>query len=146
MSNSLQRGAKPEPVDPMMIHAKAWQHVNGLPSQDIPAHADRIDYVLPILGALASNPKVTSKMVIKAAAQATADGKVPPSQAVSFISQMPAEPEKLQPWLRQLYAANLSAAVHMKAAMMAEAWRAQQPPQQAVTQDAAMPVRNPLSG
>jgi hypothetical protein len=37
---------------------------------------------------------------------------------VDFISRMPEDPAKLGQWLRGLYAANLSAIVHMKAAMM----------------------------
>lgn len=146
MSNSLSAPSKDkrsEPVDPMMQHAKIWRHVKGLPPDELGAHVDRTDYVLPILGALASNPKVTSKMVIKAASQAVADQKIPPSQAVQFISQIPAEPEKLQPWLRQLYAANLSAAVHMKAAMMQQAAHPD-PEEQPIAPQA--PPGNPLRG
>jgi len=74
--------------------------------------------ILPTLGALAGDPKVTPKDVIKAAANVAADGTVEPGDAVQFISGMPPDPDKLRPWLKSLYAANLSAVVHMKAAML----------------------------
>jgi hypothetical protein len=99
---------------------------------DIPAQIAKLDYILPILGGLATNPKVTAKDVIKAAAKEAADGKVPPSEAIKFITGMPADPDKLSPWLRNLYSANLSAVVHMKAAMIQQAQTAQQAPQQPV--------------
>ena len=116
----------PRPPDPMMRHAQAWQHVQGMPRDGIPAKIATMDHVLPILGALAGNPNVTAKDVIKAAAGAAADGKVEPSEAVRFISSMPAEPDKLQNWLKGVYATNLSAIVHMKAAMMQPAQGASQ--------------------
>jgi hypothetical protein len=106
---------------------------------DIPAQIAKLDYILPILGGLATNPKVTAKDVIKAAAKEAADGKVPPSEAIKFITQMPADPDKLSPWLRNIYSANLSAVVHMKAAMIQQAQAAQQAPQQPVQPGPAMP-------
>lgn len=101
-----------------MGHARVWAHVQQMQPEDISSKSDQLEDVLPILGELAGNPKVTSKMVIKASAQASADGKISPDEAVKFISQMPPDPDKLQPWLRTLYAANLAAQVHMKAAMI----------------------------
>lgn len=109
---------QPQKEHPMMAHARMWQYAHSLPPDQLATETDRTDYALPIIGALAGNPKVTAKDVIKAAAQAAADGKIPPSGAVQVISQIPPDPDKLQPWLRQMYAAHLSAAVHMKAAMM----------------------------
>jgi hypothetical protein len=106
--------------DPMRGHAQMWKHVNSMPSDDLATKAAEISYSLPILGALAGNPKVTSKNVIKATADAAGAGKMPPSKAVEIISQMPADPEKLQPWLKGLYAAGMTALVHMKAVMMRE--------------------------
>ena len=104
-----------------MTHAKAWKHVGGMSPDDVASKSKELDYALPILGALAGNPNVTSKDVIKAAANAAADGAIEPSQAVGLISGMPADPDKIQPWLKGLYAANLSAQVHMKAAMLQQA-------------------------
>lgn len=126
----------PPKDDPMMRHAKIWQHVGKMAPDAIPAHVERMEYVLPILGALASDPNVKAKDVIKAAAQAAADGKVDAGQAVGFISGMPADPDKIRPWLKGLYAANLSAHVHMKAAMLQQR---QQAPQ-------AVPVAAPQGG
>ena len=116
---------------PMMLHARTWNHVRQMHPDDIAHKSDRLDYMLPILGELAGNPKVTSKDVIKAAAQAAADGKAEPNEAVQFISQMPDDPAKLQPWLRGLYEANVSAQIHMKAARIQQAQAAQQAPQAA---------------
>lgn len=100
----------------------------------------QMDGLLPILGALAGNPNVKSKDVIKAAADAAGEGMTTPSDAVRFISSMPSEPDKLQGWLKSIYAANLSAQVHMKAAMM----KAQQPaPQPAITPQATPTTMTP---
>lgn len=131
-SNALiSQKARPAPEHPMMLHAKAWRHVGGMPSDQLASKSKELDYALPILGALAGNPNVTPKDVIKAAASAAADGALAPDQAVQMISAMPADPTKVQPWLKQLYAANLSAQVHMKAAMMQQAQPRQAQPQQA---------------
>lgn len=124
--------ASPSNDHPAMLHAKMWQHAHSLSPDDLPEKIKRLDYVLPVLGALANNPKVTAKDVIKAAASAAADGAIEPSQAVKFITGMPAESEKLRPWLKTLYEANLSAAVHMKAAAMKPATQPAQAPQQGV--------------
>jgi len=120
----------PEPDHPALGHARMWQHVGKIDPGDLPAQIAKLDYILPILGSLATNPKVTAKDVIKAAAKEAADGKVPPSEAIKFITQMPADPDKLGPWLRTLYSANLSAVVHMKAAVLQQAQGQQQAPQQ----------------
>ncbi len=125
------RQAKPTEPHPMTRHAQMWQHVGKMSPDDLPGHIDRIDYILPLLGALAGNPKVKAKDVIRAAADAAGSGKVSPKDAVKFISGMPIDPEKLQGWLKGLYAANLSAAVHMKAAAMQGA-QAQAEPSQPV--------------
>jgi hypothetical protein len=124
--------AAPQPDHPAMGHARMWQHVGQMDPGDLPAQIAKLDYILPILGSLATNPKVTAKDVIKAAAKEAADGKVPPSEAIKFITQMPADADKLGPWLRTLYSANLSAVVHMKAAVLQQAQGAQQAPQPAM--------------
>lgn len=118
--NPLSPARKPQaarPQHPAQAHAQIWQHVSNIHPSELQEHADRTATILPILGALSSDPKVTRKDVIKAAADAAGSGNVDPSQAVQFISQMPDDPNKLQPWLKNLYAANLSAMVHMHAAM-----------------------------
>lgn len=137
LSSAPQAG--PSAPDPLLVHARLWQHINSMPSHELPAQTDRVNYVLPILGALAGDPKVTSRDVIKAAAQAAADGKVPPSEAVQFISQMPTDQEKLRPWLKQMYTTNLTAAVHLKAAAMKQ----QQPSPQPVAQSQPVPQPAP---
>lgn len=118
-----------------MLHAQMWDHVSKIAPDDIAEKIARVDHILPILGALSSNPKTTAKDVIKAAAGVAANGTVAPSEAVQFITSMPAEQEKLQPWLRRLYEANLSAAVHLKAAAMQQTQQAA-PPQQPVPMQA----------
>ena len=113
-----------------MLHAKMWQHVSGMNPDEHQSNSARMDALLPVLGALANNPKVKPRDVIRAAADAAATGKTTPSGAVKFITAMPSEPEKLQGWLRAFYEANLSAQVHMKAAMMQQAQgQPQAPPQ-----------------
>lgn len=122
MSNPLMNASKAPSQDkhPAHMHAQMWQHVNNMHPSEHASKAQEIAYGLPIIGALASNPKTTRKDVIKAAADAAGAGKIEPSMAVSIISQMPDDPNKLQPWLKGIYAANLSAMVHLKAAMMAQ--------------------------
>jgi len=143
-SNPLQptpRMAAATKDHPASMHARVWQHVNAMPPHEIPDKAAQMDALLPVLGGLAGNPNVKAKDVIKAAADAAASKRVSPSEAVEFISQMPTEPDKLQPWLRTIYAANLSAQVHMKAAMAQQAQAAAQPAPAPV----AMP-QGPLNG
>ena len=113
----------------MMLHARAWQHAQSIHPDELPDKIALGDYAVPILGRLASDPKVSSKDVIKAAAQAAADGKIAPSRAVELIGQIPEDADKVRPWLRGLYAANLSAIVHMKAAALGQPQPAPQPPQ-----------------
>ena len=119
--NPLAAGRQMAADHPMMQHAKAHQFAHSLPTDELAQKTDVAGYVTPILGALASNPKVTSKDVVKATAQAVADGKVPASGAVQFLSGMPQNPDDLRPWLKGLYATNMTGLVHMKAAMMKNA-------------------------
>ena len=73
-SNPLtsNRAAKAAATDPMLHHARVWQHVNAMPHHEIEGKSKSIEYILPRLGELAGNPNVKSKDVIKAAAQASA--------------------------------------------------------------------------
>lgn len=125
-----------------MAHARIFKHVEAMAPDELSSKADLVSYVTPILGALAGNPKVTSKDVVKAAAQAAADGKIQPSEAVKFLTTMPSKPDDLRPWLKSLYAANMTALVHMKAAMMPAAPVAAAPvaPAQAPPAAVAAPV------
>jgi hypothetical protein len=117
-SNALiSQKVRPAPQHPMMTHAKTWKHVSGMAPDDVATKSQELDYALPVLGELAADPNVTSKDVIQAAASAAAEGAIEPSQAVQLISGMPDDPTKLQGWLKNLYAVNLSAQVHMKAAL-----------------------------
>jgi len=121
-SNPLATRAQPPPVDPaLMRHAQMWKAMHGQEPDALHKAVQTLDYGLPILGALAGNPKTTAKDVIKATSGAVADGKLAPSAGVAFITQMPADPDKLHGWLRDKYASNLAAAVHAKAALMAKA-------------------------
>ena len=119
-SNPLATGPARPPVDPaLMRHAHAWRAAHSQDADTLRDAITKLDYGLPILGALAANPKVTAKDVIKATSAAVADGKLTPSRGVQVITEMPADPDKLRGWLRERYAMNLSAAVHAKAALMA---------------------------
>lgn len=131
-SNPLMSATTARPAardDHMMTHARAWQHVGGMAPDAMQPKVTELDAILPVLGALAGNPNVKAKDVIKAAANAAAARHVSPEQAVKFITQIPPDPDKVGPWLKRLYAANLSAIVHMKAAMLQGAQGGQQAPQ-----------------
>lgn len=128
------------PEHPMQRHANMWKAIQSMPPDSLAANAALIDHVLPLQGALAGNPKVTAKDVIKAWTGLVADGKVDASQAVATISEMPADPEKLKPWLRQRYENTLSLAVHVKAALLRQAQQATQQPAQPV-QPMAQPAQ-----
>lgn len=106
---------------PLQRHAELWKHVNAHPPEALQAHVQFADYALPILGKLAGDPKVNAKEVIKAVSSAVADGKMDPSKAVAVISQMPADDDKLKPWLRERYADMLGITVHAKAALLQQA-------------------------
>lgn len=123
-----RRAAAPPADDPMLQHAQVWRHMHAQPDDALQQHIATLDYGLPIIGALASNPKVTTKDVIKAASAAVADQKIAPSVAVQMISELPSDPDKLQGWLRERYATNLSAAVHAKAALLSRGQVAQAGP------------------
>ena len=119
-TNPLSSGAKP-PVNrehPLMQHAKLAAYAHSMPPEELPGKTGLTSYVVPVLGALAGNPDTTSKDVVKAAAGAVADGKITASEAVKFLSSVPEDPAQLHPWLKNLYATNMTALVHMKAAMM----------------------------
>ena len=117
LASRRPRPAEPEP-DPMHRHAHIWQHIEQQPVDALHQHVAFMDYALPILGRLAGDPNVKAKDVIKALSGAVADGKLPPSQAVANLANMPADPEKLRPWLREKYADSLATTVHAKAALM----------------------------
>lgn len=135
------RRQAPEP-HPALRHAQIWQAAQAVPPDQLAGQTERASYATPILGALAGDPKVTAKDVIKAVASAAADGKIQPSAAVKLISSMPTDPDKIRPWLKTLYEANMSAAVHLKAATM----KAAQPPSAPVAPAPAAPAGvNPLA-
>ena len=122
-SNPLAQPMRQSPgsapaMSPLMAHAKMWQTVNQMPSDQMAQSVDKVDYILPVLGKLAADPKVTAKDVIKAVADAAADNQIEPSEGISFIQQIPQNAEDIRPWLKGLYALNMTGAVHMKAAMM----------------------------
>jgi hypothetical protein len=131
MASNPLASAKPAAPQqhPAMMHARIWQHVQQMQPDELAQQIEQNNYAVPILGKLAGDPKVTRKDVIKAAADAAGSGKVPPDQTVSIISQMPDDPTKLQAWLKGLYAANLTALVHMKAAAMPNQQQAVAPQQ-----------------
>lgn len=130
MNNPLASGRPPasRAPHPMMQHAQMWKHMHGQDEDVLQQHVKTLDYGLPIMGALAANPKVTAKDVIKAVSSAVADSIMAPSQGVAMISSMPADADKLRPWLQERYALNLSAAVHAKAALMSRQQPQAQPP------------------
>ncbi len=141
MNNPLaSRNAPREAPDPALLqHAQIWQHMHSQPTDDLHQKIATIDYGLPIMGRLAGNPKTTAKDVIRAVSQTVADQKLSPSAGVALISQMPADPDKLRPWLQQQYAINLAAAVHAKAALLARA-QPQAAPQPAAPAAAPAPA------
>jgi len=112
--SSTKKNIAPD-THPAHAHAQVFHHVSQMPPDALQSGIEAANYAVPILGALASNPKVTRKDVIKAAADAAGAGKIQPSQAVAVISEMPTDPDKLKPWLHALYAFQLTALTHMKA-------------------------------
>ncbi len=123
LSTNRNRPADAAP-HPMMRHAELWQHVNKQTPEILQQHADTMDHVLPALAKLAGDPDVTAKDVIKAVTSAVAAGAIAPSTAVSTISDMPADPDKLRPWLKDRYATALAVTVHAKAALQQRAMAA----------------------
>ncbi len=122
MSDNPLSRSRPSPVqqkpDPMQQHAMIWAQMHQQPKDTLRQHVALMDYALPILGQLSSDPNVSAKKVIKAVAGAVADQKLAPSQGVAMISQIPPDADKVQPWLRQMYETQLTATVHAKAALM----------------------------
>lgn len=122
MSDNPLASRRPRPAekkdDPMMRHAQVWQHIETHPGDVLHQHVAFMDYALPIMGRLAGNPDVKAKDVIKALSGAVADGKMDASKAVGTLADMPADSEKLRPWLREKYADALATTVHAKAALM----------------------------
>lgn len=131
---------------PMQRHALIWQHMHQQTPDVLQGHVAAMDYGLPILGKLAGDPNVTAKDVIKALSGAVADGQMQASKAVANLADMPADPDKLRPWLREKYADALATTVHAKAALMRQG--AMQPPGQpaapAVAPAAAAPAPAPM--
>lgn len=109
--------APPAPDPDEERQAQIWQYMQQQPEDVLAQTIKSTDYGLPVIGALAANPKVTAKDVIKAATDAAASGAIDPSAAVNMVSQMPADPDKLRPWLKQMYQTSFAAAVEAKSAM-----------------------------
>ena len=122
MSDNPLASRRPRPAekkdDPMLRHAHIWQHMEGQSPEALQGHVGFMDYALPIIGKLAGDPDVTAKMVIKALSGAVADGQMDASKAVGNLADMPADPDKLRPWLKEKYADALATTVHAKAALM----------------------------
>ena len=116
-----RRAQADQQMHPMKAHALVWQHDGRMDDGTLTAKSKQLDSLLPIVGELAGNPDVTTKDVIKAASQAAAEGIATPTEAVQFISSMPEEPDKLQGWLKGVYALQMSMSVHMKARQIAAA-------------------------
>lgn len=131
--NPLASTPRPRPAEakphPLLRHAQLWDQVNQQSPKALQDHVAQMDYSLPVLGALAGNPDVTPKDVIKALANSVAEGKRSPSSAVAVIANMPSDPEKLRPWLKEKYAENLATTVHAKAVLMGGHGQAPQPAQ-----------------
>lgn len=121
--------------DPMLRHAQVWHHIEHQPADALQSHVGFMDYALPIIGRLAGDPNVKAKDVIKALSGAVADGQMQASKAVANLADMPADPDKLRPWLREKYADALATTVHAKAALMRQG--AMQPPGQPAAPAAA---------
>jgi hypothetical protein len=141
--SSTRRNVVAAGEHPMMQHARVWQHVNGMEPGDVSQKIDELDYAVPVMGALAGNPKTSRKDVIKAAADAVGARKIDASQAISLISQIPDDPTKIQPWLRAMYATNLTALVHLKAAAIAQSGSATPSPLPAPVGGAPAPAGPP---
>jgi hypothetical protein len=122
MSDNPLASRRPRPAEPkdhpMLRHAQIFQHIEKQTPDTLQKHVGFMDYALPIMGRLAGNPDVTAKDVIKALSGAVADGQMEPARAVANLADMPAEPDKLRPWLREKYADALATTVHAKAALM----------------------------
>ncbi len=103
---------------PAMSHAQAWQSVQQIPPEELAERTARLDKTLPILGALASDPKVTFRKAVKVAAKAAADHSIPAAEIVQFISLMPTDDKKIGAFLKDVYSRSMSSLVHMKAAML----------------------------
>jgi hypothetical protein len=140
MSDNPLASRRPRPAEPkdnpMLRHAQVWQHIERQTPATLQSHVDFMDYALPIIGRLAGDPDVTAKDVIKALSGAVADGKMEASKAVANLADMPADADKLRPWLKEKYADSLATTVHAKAALMRQG--AMQAPGQ--TPVAASPV------
>lgn len=112
--NSLAAGAgaTPPPKGPPSV-AQAVAAVAGqnLGPADLAQHINTVNYTAPELGRLLQKPTVTRKDVVKATADAVGARKVSADDAIKFISSMPEDPDKLRPWLQQLYHSNLVASV-----------------------------------
>src|SRR5580692_6487621 len=118
--SSTRRNVVGNADHPMMQHARIWRHVQQMEPDDITKKIDELDYAVPVMGQLAGDPNTTRRDIIRAAADAVGAQKIDAGQAISLISQIPDDKAKIQPWLRQMYSANLSALVHLKAAQMAQ--------------------------
>ncbi len=85
---------------------------------DIPQHVDQANYMLPILGALVKNPKVTRKDVVKAVSGIMGDGRLTATAAIDLLSKVPSNPDQLRVWLKEKYGHMIAGAVHLNAANM----------------------------
>ena len=125
MMNNPLAAQRPQQDDPMRRHAMVWAQMQQQSPDALHQHIMLTDYALPVLGALAANPNVNAKDVVKAVSGAVADRRIDPAQGVAFISKIPADDDKVGPWLKQTYADAITSNVHAKAALITKARQAQ---------------------
>lgn len=82
---------------------------------DLPQHVAQANYMLPLLGALAKDPKVTRKDVVKAVSGIMGDGRMTAGEAIDLLSKVPSNPDQLRAWLREKYSHLITGAVHLNA-------------------------------
>lgn len=107
------QGGQQAPQDPQAAIAAM-----NLSPADLAHHAQLSTYVAQELGNLARKPDLKPKDVVNASGQAVADGQITAPDAVKFLASMPQDEKDLRAWVAQQYGMHLTAAVHLKAALM----------------------------
>lgn len=92
----------------------------NLTPQEMSRSAEASTYAANQFGKLARNPDLKPKDVVKLAADLVAHDMAKPDVAIKLIASMPSDDRHLGAWVKSLYGASLSSAVHLKAALLAQ--------------------------
>lgn len=111
-------GSAPGVMNEQPTQQQSGAQMPQINPEDIHQHIEQANYMLPLLGMLAKDPKVTRKDVVKAVSGIMGEGRMTATEAIDLLSKVPSNPDQLRTWLKEKYGHLIAGAVHLNAAAM----------------------------